>query len=66
MGVNSRLVTVFLWVYDGQNENGREGPAMLAQSFFQQDTLTVARELLGKYLIRRYDGLTLAGRITET
>lgn len=39
---------------------------MLPQSFFQQDTLTVARELLGKYLIRRYDGLTLAGRITET
>ncbi len=39
---------------------------MLPQSFFERDTVTVARELLGKYLIRRYDGLVLAARVTET
>lgn len=39
---------------------------MLPQSFFDRDTVTVARELLGKYLVRRYGGLVLAGRITET
>lgn len=39
---------------------------MLPQSFFLGDTVDIARALVGKYLIRRYDGLTLAGRITET
>lgn len=39
---------------------------MLPQAFFDRDTVTVARELVGKYLVRRYDGITLAGRITET
>lgn len=39
---------------------------MLPQSFFDRDTVTVARDLVGKYLVRRYDGLTLAARITET
>lgn len=39
---------------------------MLPQAFFDRDTVQVARELVGKYLIRRYDGVTLAARITET
>ena len=39
---------------------------MLPQSFFDRDTVTAARDLLGKYLVRRYDGLVLAARITET
>lgn len=39
---------------------------MIPQSFFDRDTVTVARDLLGKYLVRRYDGLVLAARITET
>ncbi len=39
---------------------------MLAQSFFDGDTVEIARSLVGKYLVRRYDGVTLAARITET
>ena len=39
---------------------------MRAQSFFEGDTVQTARSLVGKYLVRRYDGLTLAARITET
>ncbi len=39
---------------------------MLPQSFFDRDTVTVARELLGKYLVRRYGGHILAARVTET
>ena len=39
---------------------------MVPQSFFDRDTVTAARELLGKYLVRRYDGIVLAARITET
>ena len=39
---------------------------MLAQSFFGGDTVEAARSLVGKYLVRRYGGLTLAARITET
>ncbi len=38
----------------------------LPASFYDQDTLTVARELLGKYLVRVVDGLPLTVRITET
>lgn len=39
---------------------------MLAQRFFEGDTVQTARSLVGKYLVRQYDGLTLAARITET
>lgn len=39
---------------------------MLSQAFFDRDTVEVARDMVGKYLIRRYDGITLAARITET
>lgn len=39
---------------------------MLPQTFFDRDTVTVARELVGKYLIRQYGGVVLAARITET
>ena len=44
----------------------------LERDFFDRDTLDVARDLLGKYLVRREgdlvlaDGMTLSGRITET
>lgn len=33
---------------------------------YLRDTLTVARDLLGKYLVRRWNGQTLIGRISET
>ena len=39
---------------------------MLPRSFFLGSTVEIAREMVGKYLIRRYNGITLAARITET
>lgn len=39
---------------------------MLAQEFFEGDTVEAARALVGKYLVRQYDGVVLAARITET
>lgn len=39
---------------------------MLPQAFFDRDTVEAARALVGKYLVRRYDGITLCARITET
>ena len=39
---------------------------MLAQDFFNGDTVAVARSLVGKYLVRQYGGVVLAARITET
>ena len=38
----------------------------LNQNFYARDTLTVARELLGKHLMRVVDGVPLTLRITET
>lgn len=38
----------------------------LTADFYARDTLTVARELLGKYLVRGVDGVSLTVRITET
>jgi len=40
--------------------------AKLTEKFYRQDTRTVARALLGKYLVRDLDGARLALRITET
>ena len=37
----------------------------LQKGFFQRDTHTVAKALLGKVLVRRWRGTHLAGRITE-
>lgn len=38
----------------------------LARGFYDRDTVTVARDLLGKCLFHRTDSGLLAGRITET
>ena len=38
----------------------------LGRDFFARDTVAVAQDLLGKVLVRRIDGITLSGRITET
>ena len=38
----------------------------LSKKFYNRKTLTVARELLGKYLVRRIGRKTIVGMITET
>ncbi|MFN3135008.1 MAG: DNA-3-methyladenine glycosylase [Candidatus Kryptonium sp.] len=38
----------------------------LDQKFYLQPTLKVARELLGKIIVRKFNGKILAGRIVET
>ena len=38
----------------------------LSYDFFDGDTVAIARALLGKYLVRNWQGILLAGRITET
>ena len=40
--------------------------AMLGRKFFERDTIKVARELLGKKIIRIYRGKRIEGIITET
>ena len=39
--------------------------SVLPREFYNRDARTVAKELLGKLLVRRYRGSTLAGRIVE-
>lgn len=38
----------------------------VSKEFFPRDTLLVAKELLGKVLVREFNGITLKGRIVET
>src|ERR1044072_3149064 len=39
----------------------------LPPSFYQrEDVVLIAQELLGKVLVTRFDGITIAGRIVET
>lgn len=40
--------------------------AILSRESYTGDTVALARELLGKYLVRRYGGELLVGRIVET
>ena len=40
--------------------------AILPRSFYDGDTVAIARALLGKYLVRIYEGEALVCRITET
>lgn len=40
--------------------------AILSQEFYIGDTVAIARDLLGKYLVRRLNGQSLVCRITET
>jgi DNA-3-methyladenine glycosylase len=39
--------------------------SVLARSYFNRPTITVARSLIGKYLVRVIDGRILAGKIVE-
>ena len=40
-------------------------PGILPRIYFNRSTLTVARSLVGKYLVRAIDGRILAGKIVE-
>ena len=40
-------------------------PVVLGPDFFARDTVTVARDLLGKVLVREIDGMRLLGRLIE-
>ena len=40
--------------------------ARLSKEFYNRDTVQVSQDLLGKYLVRSYNGELLVGRITET
>ncbi len=40
-------------------------PVVLGPDFFDRDTVTVARDLLGKVLVREIDGMRLLGRLIE-
>ena len=39
---------------------------ILTQDFFNRDTSKIARELLGKFLVRKYRGRKIASKILET
>ena len=39
---------------------------ILPRAFFDRDPVVVAKELLGKYIVRNLDGKRLVGKITET
>jgi DNA-3-methyladenine glycosylase len=39
---------------------------ILPESFYQKDTITIARNLLGKLLVRKFKNQILVGRIIET
>ena len=39
---------------------------ILKKSFYERETVTVAKELVGKTIVRRFQGKELTGIITET
>lgn len=47
-------------------KRSRISKKILGKEFFERSTLVVARELLGKYLVRRWGGKTIALLINET
>jgi DNA-3-methyladenine glycosylase len=54
------------WSIDDGNTQGLPKTVKLSRSFYQQGTLKVARQLLGKYLVRRDPQGVTVGKIVET
>ena len=48
------------------NQSAESSAVKLSRSFYQQATIDVAKQLLGKYLVRRHDDGAAIGRIVET
>ncbi|MCS6897641.1 MAG: DNA-3-methyladenine glycosylase [Nitrospira sp.] len=46
-------------------ESNERDSRVLARPYFLRPTITVARDLIGKYLVRRKNGQTVAGKIVE-
>ncbi len=56
-----------LWWVDRVGEVDLDwGMERLAREFYDRDTVVVAKELLGKWLVRVVDGVERVGRIVET
>ena len=53
-----------MW-YNEDVMTASENRTPLAETFFNRPTLTVARDLLGKSLVRRWHGVELRGKIVE-
>ncbi len=53
------------WAEYGKAENGQTFMKKLQRSFYDRDTILVARELLGKKLVHVTGGLERSGRIVE-
>jgi DNA-3-methyladenine glycosylase len=48
------------------NQSAESSAVKLSRSFYQQATIDVAKQLLGKYLVRRHNDGRAIGRIVET
>jgi DNA-3-methyladenine glycosylase len=48
------------------NQSAKSSAVKLSRSFYQQATIDVAKQLLGKYLVRRHHDGPAIGRIVET
>jgi DNA-3-methyladenine glycosylase len=57
---------VLLSPWGDLSRTGSTGYVRLGGKFFDRNTVTVARELLGKYVVRRVGRKKVAGMITET
>ena len=53
------------WKSASTTANGAAPPEVLGAEFFARDTLAVARDLLGKLLVREVDGRRRWGRLVE-